>query len=253
MGNIPSGRHMEDFCETYTDLAENGYDEHGRQYIHIEKPVALPVFAAFCSGNDQEVFLRGCTQNFEKSLPSLFRDTSRNVNAHWRDYECLLRELKASQAIKGLGWNRPNLGAVLQHYGIKTPWLDVVRNLYTAIWFATHDLKQSPCERHESIEDDCRGCGSRRFAKPSCQKYGWISFYMKDSLCSIEDPCLSRKLIVQDIPCKQSSKHFRPHAQQGVSLAMQCDPEEQQSESVPEQNQDFNRWKSLSADSRPAP
>ena len=235
---------MRRFCDAYTKLAHGEHDKHGDFFIRVEDPIALPVFAAFCGGNDREVFLRGCTNNFGNSRPSLFRDIPNNeIAARWQDYKCLLRKLSESKAIEGLRWGRPNLGAVLQHYGIKTPWLDVVRNLHTAVWFASHDLRPMPCEQHETVQDDCQYCGSRGFVKPSCQDYGWISFYTRDALCSAEHPCFHEKLIVQDIPCEQSSRHFRPHAQQGLSLAMQDDPGEQKNEPAPEKDLDLNRYR----------
>ena len=124
---------MARFCKQYPKLAMKKHDKNG-PFLHIEDPITLPVFAAFCSGNGREVFLRGCTKDFGNSRPSLFRNiTNDDVATRWKNYKCLLHELSESKARKGLRWERSNLGAVLQHYGIKTPWLDVVRNLHTAV------------------------------------------------------------------------------------------------------------------------
>ena len=95
--------------------------------------------------------------------------------------------------------------APLQHYGIKTPWLDVVRNIHTAIWFATHTLDDGP---------------SPRVVKRSMEEYAWISLYV--------DSREGRKLKVVDLWDVHSSKHVRPHAQQGLSLAMQSDPKNEE-------------------------
>lgn len=242
MGSIRAEDLLQTFCDDYSELAARASDEYGCPYIRIEKPIALPVFAAFCSGNGREVFLRGCTRNFQHTFPSLFRGIpNEDVQARWEDYKCLLRELGA--ATTGLRWNRPNLGAVLQHYGMKTPWLDVVRSFYTAVWFATHDLVQQPCSRHESIEDSCPGCGARGFVKPSCRDYGWISFYATEAVHSNEQPGFNEELVVQDIPCEQSSKHFRPHAQQGLSLAMQDDSRDWHDTAMPGTGRDFNSYR----------
>ena len=91
--------------------------------------------------------------------------------------------------------------AVLQHYGIRTPWLDVVRNLYTAIWFATHDF-------------ETRGCCL--VANPSETEHGYISLY--DAR-----PEGKSWLKIVDLWGNDSSRHFRPHAQHGLSLAKQED------------------------------
>ena len=108
-------------------------DDYG-QYMHVKDPVVLASFLAFCSGNHNRVFLRGCCRNFPMSFPSLFRDQGSfcgDPKKRWSTYRCVLRKLR--DLLTGTRWDRENLGAVLQHYGIKTPWLDVVRNLHTTI------------------------------------------------------------------------------------------------------------------------
>lgn len=90
---------------------------------------------------------------------------------------------------------------MLQHYGIRTPWLDVVRNFYTAIWFATHDFETR---------------GSCFVATPSEREHGYISLY--DARPNNKDA-----LRVVDLWGNDSSRHVRPHAQHGLSLATQYD------------------------------
>ena len=184
-----------------------GEDKHGR-YTHVKDPVVLAAFIAFCSGNSHRVLLRGSCQSFPESFPSLFRDNNGfcgdpEAEKRWSAYRCVLRKLR--EEFKGARWDRENLGAVLQHYGIKTPWLDVVRNIHTAIWFATHTLDDGP---------------SPRVVKRSMEEYAWISLYV--------DSREGRKLKVVDLWNVHSSKHVRPHAQQGLSLAMQSDPKNEE-------------------------
>ena len=115
--------------------------------------------------------------------------------------------------LEGDRWKSKNLGAVLQHYGIRTPWLDVVRNLYTAIWFATHDFETR---------------GSCFVATPSEREDGYISIY--DAR-----PEGRTWLKVVDLWGNDSSRHFRPHAQHGLSLAKQDDgdPRDEQQDMEP--------------------
>ena len=183
-------------------LVHMGEDDYG-QYMHVKDPVVLAALVAFCSGNHHRVLLRGCCRNFPKSFPSLFRDQDSfcgDAEQRWSAYRCVLRKLK--DLLSGTRWDRESLGAVLQHYGIKTPWLDVVRNLHTAIWFATHTL---------DIDDP-----SRRAVKRSMEEHGWISLY-------VNSRAGQRQLTVVDLWDAHSSQHVRLHAQQGLSLAMQCD------------------------------
>ena len=160
------------------------------EYIQIADPITLASFVAFCSRSNRQVVLRGGTDNYQNSVPSLFRDTQGNQYSmserklRWRAYRCLLTRLGGE--LSGTRWtDSDDLGAVLQHYGIKTPWLDVVRNLYTAIWFATHDLE---------TRDSCR------VAQWSERQYGWVSFYQQDEVNSLR---------VCDLWGEHSSRHIR--------------------------------------------
>ena len=200
-----------------------------RECIHLESPIILTSFVAFCSNSRRKVFLRGETECFPHSVPSLFRNSDGTqcsddeLRKRWSAFQCFRKELRK---LDGKRWKMKNLGAVLQHYGIRTPWLDVVHNIYTAVWFATHDLRRGHCESHKDYTSSCQFCrklGSRGFAKRSCRDYGWISLYAEHPTCTAERPCSNRKLTAQDIPCDQSSRHLRPHAQQALSVAMQGD------------------------------
>ena len=199
------------------DLAE---DKCG-QYLHMEDPVVLAALAAFCSGNRHRVFLRGSCQDYPESLPSLFRDNGSfcgNPKERLAAYRHALRRIR--ERFRGTRWDRENLGAVLQHYGVKTPWLDVVRSLHTAIWFATHTLN----------EDD----PAHRPVERNTMEYGWISLY-------VDSRAGQRQLTVVDLWDAHSSQHVRPHAQQGLSLAMRSDPTDTQAHCpVAASESDFN-------------
>ena len=171
------------------------------EFMSVDDPAVLAAFVAFCSNKEHKVFLRGCTNNCQRSVPSLFRIRSCEEcdeptrGARWSKYKGLLEKLRSS--LKGDRWKRENLGAILQHYGLRTPWLDVVHDLHTAIWFANHEFVT---------------CGSCCVAVESKQEYGWISVYSD-----------RKRPIIADLWSEQSSRHLRPHVQQGMSLAMQPD------------------------------
>ena len=212
------------FMETFSSQHANSAKMVHRDdsvFLSIESPLTLAAFFAFCSGQsiDTRVYLRGCTENYETAYPSLFRelpddDFVREQKKRWDAYKYVLHNL---QDIKGGRWRRKDLGAVLQHYGIKTPWFDVVRNLYSAIWFATHELRNS---------------GPDGVAKPTGNDYGWISFYRRKAWPT------KKCLRVKDLSAHHSSTHLRPHAQHGGSLAMQMDEVD-----TPYPCQDFNRFR----------
>ena len=171
--------------------------------IRIADPSILASFVAFCSGPCRPVFLRGETRYFPNSVPSLFRNAESESKRRWAAYRLFLNKLKELRPkLEGSRWETTKtLGAVLQHYGIRTPWLDVVRNIYTAVWFATHDFETR---------------GSCLVATPSEREHGYLSIY---------DARAEGKawLRIVDLWGNDSSRHFRPHAQHGLSLAKQDD------------------------------
>lgn len=195
--------------------------QDGSVFLSLEHPETLAAFFAFCSGQsvDTRVFLRGCTRNYDTAYPSLFRDLpgdhlSRERTKRWNAYTRVLHNLRN---LDGGRWRRTDLGAVLQHYGVNTPWLDVVRNIYSAIWFATHEL---------------RGTGLDGVVQPTKSDYSWISFFRR------KDRATGRTLRVKDISAHHSSTHLRPHVQHGGSLSMQADDAV-----VPYHCQDFNTFR----------
>ena len=201
---------MRRFCKTkgYGELATM---DSGGAFMHVNDPMGLAAFVPYCSGKYQRIYLRGCTIDHPYSVPTLFRRDGvgqqydyQECKRRWCAYRDLLTRLR--QILDHSRWHRPGLGAVLQHYGLKTPWLDVVRNLYTAIWFATRD---------KAVGDEC-------------SLFGWLSLYANTR----------KELRVIDLWGKHSSKHFRPHMQQGLSLAMQSDEAQK-----PCREQEFNKYR----------
>ena len=181
--------------------------------MHVNNPTGLAAFVAYCSGTHRRIYLRGSTIDHPYSVPTLFRRDAvgrqydyQECKRRWDAYRDLLTRLRQILGHQHRRWHRPDLGAVLQHYGLKTPWFDVVRNFYTAIWFATRD-----------------GAGGN-----ACAPLGWISFYANKR----------KELRVIDLWGKHSSKHFRPHMQQGLSLAMQPDTAQH-----PRRQQEFNEYR----------
>ena len=86
---------------------------------------------------------------------------------------------------------RPNIAALLQHYGYRTSWLDVIDNLWTAVWFATHEITGV----NGNVEARCRNSS------------GWLYFL------SVPDECHAI-----DLRESQHGLSLRPHAQAGWSV-----------------------------------
>lgn len=97
-------------------------------------------YAKYLNRSIGNVYLRGQHSIYDTLIPSIFRKVSntsgfsrRNQHISHFVQECA-RKMKFIQELDELV-REP----VLQHYGIGTRWIDVVDNLWVAIWFGIHD------------------------------------------------------------------------------------------------------------------
>jgi hypothetical protein len=91
---------------------------------------------------------------------------------------------------------RPHLAALLQHYGYRTSWLDVVDNLWVAVWFATHLIEP--------------GDARVRVAAPRTNGSGWLYFIA----CAPG----SHDFTAIDLRSAHHDLSLRPHTQHGWSV-----------------------------------
>lgn len=185
--------------------ARVGYLEDGSEYLGLQHPAALARFVAFVKYRVQltggDVFLRGQTEHHRGMTPALFRqvaapELARRVDAYARVLGKIQESLPYGR------FHRSNPGALFQHYGLKTPWLDLVDNLYTAVWFATHE--------HRSDSE------FRSYYQPSRQRTGWVTLISTRSTENQHLHCI-------DLRKHHSSMNVRLHAQHGISAATQED------------------------------
>lgn len=89
--------------------------------------------------SDGLVLFRGQGENYPEMKPSLFREikkfksTSSRIKSLYNYIDKLCKQ-------KAFIPNTPAIAyePLLQHYGIKTTWIDLVDNIWTALWFASH-------------------------------------------------------------------------------------------------------------------
>lgn len=115
---------------------------HYREYIYIDDLNLLSRFTGEVKnkigglGKGYQIFLRGQTDDHKGMIPSIFRENkNNNISKRYNAYLSLLNYLHKQSNLKRFSGEIG--GAVLQHYGIKTPWLDLIDNLFLAIWFAS--------------------------------------------------------------------------------------------------------------------
>ncbi len=167
--------------------------------LTAEEPAALASFVAFSKGQKgKRVYLRGQDCWRGGLTPLLFRDavTDEERRSRWRAYQAFCDRLK--KIVPGARRiRRRNFGAVLQHYGFRTPWLDVVDDIHAAVWFATHNR----CDLGDTV----------RYQRAS-EGFGCVVVL-----------AVPKDIRVQDLRAAHSSRNTRCHVQQAFSLAMQND------------------------------
>lgn len=125
-------------------------DDKGRPGLYCDEPAIVARFSSELRqivrrqlGPSTRLLLRGQTTNHPGMVPGLFRPPNNTVPiatliAAEEDFAKDIR-----QSISVGRFKRPSIAALLQHYGYRTTWLDVVDNLWTAVWFATHEISSA--------------------------------------------------------------------------------------------------------------
>ena len=190
-------------------------DADGRSLLHVETPHALIQAIGYLKHTVQpweRVLFRGQNFLYPSLCPSLYRgikSTSTQAARHGKVNQ-LVQSFSNSA---GIFQNIPEYARepLLQHYGIKTTWLDVVDNIWVAIWFAVHGAYSSG--RHlEFLHFE------ERKVTPT-DKYGYILLVKvdEDRKLSPRKGMLSGKLTeTVDLRIAVPSIFLRPHAQHGL-------------------------------------
>lgn len=162
----------------------------------------------------ERVFFRGQTMNWPSCTPSLFRARGRSSEPSKRRalldaYIAEVREAKAF--IRGTSYPYDFAHeAVLQHYGIATCWLDLVDNIWVALWFAVQAC----------VAD--RDCTHHWHFTPSQEPFAYILLVSPgEHLTPVDEkPGLyeTERCALIDLRVAVPSLYVRPHAQHGLLI-----------------------------------
>lgn len=118
-------------------------EENGTKILDVEESHALIMAAGYLKHNTLEgVYFRGQSQIYSELRPSLYRgidgdngrsNRERRMNAKIEEYRA------ACPAFSKFGEYAAE--PLLQHYGLQTTWLDLVDNIWVALWFACFEAK----------------------------------------------------------------------------------------------------------------
>lgn len=170
-------------------------------HLIISDPLMLAGFTGYLKyqfinrGSNSKVFFRGQIKNFDL-IPSLFSDyegiitDNARIDRRFEAYEDLAD--RTSSLYNASRFRNENLNPILQHYGIRTPWIDLVDNIFVAIWFATN-----------GYDEDENGLA--KFL-PSNEEFGWIYYFL-----------VNDDIKYYDLREHHSSLSLRIHSQHGIS------------------------------------
>lgn len=107
-------------------------------------------FGKYKNNKIGNVYFRGQTSLYNGSMiPSLYRGKSR-IDSITRKYNTKINKAIKEKRIFSQ-YNRAVFEPLVQHYGVRTPYIDLVDNVWVALWFALHQAKTVAIHSHEYV------------------------------------------------------------------------------------------------------
>ncbi|OIQ51824.1 FRG domain protein [Pseudodesulfovibrio hydrargyri] len=183
------------------------------EIFNIETPFALCQMAGYAKyklSKDGPVLFRGQGSNYDQMRPTLFRnvDTSSGCTARVKQSRDFI---KSEECISSFlrGTPKEAFEPLLQHYGLATPWIDLVDNIWSGLWFATHSASSIKEGRYTHYE---------KSKKEYCYIY-MMQFGTKDKRITNGIHTTNKGMLLADLRVAAPSNYLRPHSQHGL-LAM---------------------------------
>ncbi len=188
--------------------------ETKREYIFIDDLMLIVRFLGFIKfeynrqNKRNHIFIRGQVNDYEGMMPSIFRGGNLNtdrIGKRLKAFEKIKKEIyKLKPAARFRGETG---GASLQHYGLKTPWLDLVDNIFIGLWFARNEMKWIDEENYE--------------IEKSQKEFGWIYLLKADYEKKVnnEGICIGDNTQWCDLRYHHRDLSLRPHFQHGIFIA----------------------------------
>src|SRR5882757_3980252 len=113
-------------------------DNDNSPYIYIDNPIIISSFAGYVKKHfpTKHIYFRGESRNNAHVIPSLFRqmgaplENTAEIQARFRAYNELKRATIKEYSAKVSRFKNEDVDVFFQHYGIKSPVIDLVDNIY---------------------------------------------------------------------------------------------------------------------------
>ena len=177
-------------------------------------------FGKYLNKGECNVYLRGQTSLYEGLMtPSVLRPKKNkktgiaeplSCGKRISDYKHYIHEsLSCTKSFNS--WDKLLIEPLLQHYGIKTYWLDVVDNVWVALWFSLHTTTPTIVDSREYIH----------ISENAPDQYGYVFLMGCDAQKEDKElPGVYRgnTTLLVDLRKAVPSYFLRPHAQHGLML-----------------------------------
>lgn len=195
-------------------------DAHDQDILHVRDPHALIQASGYLkfirSTNDEFIFFRGQSQTYPTLSPTLFRGVDATQHAQSikvRDRNVFVKKIVSESPIFSTFKDFAH-EPLLQHYGLSTTWIDLVDNIWVALWFACH-------RAHSSGKNSQYLHFEKRIPGTPGNEYAYIMLVAADSQpAGVHGLFKGPNTELVDLRVACPSIFLRPHAQHGVLFRM---------------------------------
>lgn len=211
--------------------------EHFENEVGVEPPVdkytpqsrkAIPIYqintfhiltqfvgyAKYMNRDNGNVFFRGQSSLYRTPdkecdyiVPAILRKAGPSISRINKYSNALNKSASKCRNLAGLEPDK--LQPLLQHYGVKTAWLDIVDNLWVALWFGLHHFNSIILDGHEHVH----------ISNVSDDEFAYIILILSDALKERSPGVfIGNKTKVTDLRKSCQSIYLRPHAQHALMI-----------------------------------
>ena len=200
-------------------------DASGIDVYQVYDPHALVQAAGYLKYKSavdfsESIYFRGQTKLYPGVVPSLFRGCTSKA-AQDKRVNTLNKALLDIRSRSKILSKIPTLAhePLLQHYGLRTTWIDVVDNIWVALWFGCH-------EAHVSGPNTSYLHYEKRISREGEPSFAYISLIAADMPgANTLAPGIYRGTNTDSIDLRVASPSIflRPHSQHGILLRKRGD------------------------------
>lgn len=194
---------------------EHKAGEFGEHILHVRNPHSLIQAIGYLkhiAEPYERVFFRGQSSLYKELCPTIYRDIEIKVGQQKR-HAWLKKAMEQICSQAPIVQQVPEYAreALLQHYGYKTTWLDLVDNVWIALWFAVYQA-HTVGRNNEYLHFEKREVSADN-------RFGYILLVAIDESkhsTRRKGMIVGNKTELIDLRIAAPSMFLRPHAQHGL-------------------------------------